>query len=59
VDSFALSPLGLIVAGLFTIEHDLPHFIGFTLIALTPIVSFAATGMFLRGIPAWRGSVRT
>lgn len=50
----ALSPLGLVIAGIFTIEHDLPHFIGFALIALTPVVTFATTGVYLRGIPAWR-----
>lgn len=50
----ALSPLGLILAGVFTIEHDLPHFTGFALIALTPVITFVTAGSFLRGIPAWR-----
>ncbi|MEU6207074.1 DUF998 domain-containing protein [Micromonospora musae] len=50
----ALSPVGLVVAGIFTIEHDLPHLAGFGLIALTPVLTFALAGAFLRGIPAWR-----
>jgi hypothetical membrane protein len=52
--ALALSPLGLVVAGIFTIEHDLPHFIGFGLIAMTPIVTFPAVGLYLRRVPAWR-----
>jgi hypothetical membrane protein len=51
----ALSPLGLMVAGIFTLEEPLPHLIGFLLAVATPVVSFLAAGWFLRGIPRWRG----
>lgn len=50
----ALSPLGLVVAGVFTLEAVLPHLLGFLLATGTPVVSFLATGAFLRGIPGWR-----
>jgi hypothetical protein len=50
----ALSPLGLVVAGIFTLEDPLPHLIGFLLATGTPVLSFLAAGFFLRGIPRWR-----
>jgi Protein of unknown function (DUF998) len=50
----ALSPLGFVVAGLFTLEDPLPHLIGFLLATGTPVLSFLAAGLFLRGIPRWR-----
>jgi hypothetical membrane protein len=50
----ALSPLGLVVAGIFTLEDPLPHLIGFLLATGTPILSFLAAGVFMRGIPRWR-----
>lgn len=50
----ALSPLGMVVAGIFTLEDPLPHLIGFLLAVATPVVSFPAAGLFLRGIPRWR-----
>jgi hypothetical protein len=50
----ALSPLGLVVAGLFTLEDPLPHLIGFLLTTGIPVLSFLAAGFFLRGIPRWR-----
>jgi hypothetical protein len=49
-----LSPLGLVVAGLFTLENPLPHLIGFLLATGTPVLSFLAAGFYLRGIPPWR-----
>src|SRR6266511_391866 len=52
--TLALSPLGLVVAGIFTLDHLLPHFVGFGLVAATPVITFATTGIFLRGIPTWR-----
>ncbi|AHY48163.1 Protein of unknown function (DUF998) (plasmid) [Rubrobacter radiotolerans] len=50
----ALSPLGMAVAGVFTLESVFPHLIGFLLAVGTPVVSFPAAGLFLRGIPGWR-----
>jgi hypothetical membrane protein len=50
----ALSPLGLVVAGSFTLEAVMPHLLGFLLATGTPVASFLTTGLFLRGIPGWR-----
>ncbi len=50
----ALSPLGLVVAGIFNLEAILPHLIGFLLRVATPVLSFMAAGLFLRGIALWR-----
>src|SRR3712207_3908 len=50
----ALSPLGMVVAGIFTLEAVFAHLIGFLLAVATPVVSFLAAGWFLRGIPGWR-----
>jgi hypothetical membrane protein len=50
----ALSPLGLVVAGVFTLEAVMPHLLGFLLATGTPVASFLTTGRFLRGIPGWR-----
>lgn len=49
-----LSPLGMIVAGVFTLEAVLPHLIGFLLAVATPVVGFPAAGLVLRGVPGWR-----
>jgi hypothetical protein len=50
----ALSPLGLVVAGSFTLEAVMPHLLGFLLATGTPVASFLTMGLFLRGIPGWR-----
>ena len=50
----ALSPLGMVVAGIFTLEAVFAHLIGFLLAVATPVVSFLAAGWFLRSIPDWR-----
>ncbi len=50
----ALSPLGMVVAGIFTLEAVFAHLIGFLLAVATPVVSFLAAGWFLRGMPGWR-----
>jgi hypothetical membrane protein len=50
----ALSPLGLVVAGIFTLEAVMPHLLGFLLATGTPVASFLTMGLFLRGIPGWR-----
>jgi hypothetical membrane protein len=50
----ALSPLGMIVDGIFTLEAIIPHLIGFLVALATPVLSFLIAGVFLRGIPRWR-----
>ena len=50
----ALSPLGMAMVGIFTLEDVLAHLIGFLLAVATPIVSFLVAGRYLRGIPGWR-----
>jgi hypothetical protein len=51
----ALSPVGFVVAGIFTLSGSvLLHFVGFLLVAATPVVSFLTTGLFLRRVPTWR-----
>ena len=51
---FALSPLGMVIDGLFTLESFLPHMAGFLLGTGTPVVSFLILGLLLRPSPRWR-----
>ena len=50
----ALSPLGLVADGVFTLESILPHLIGFLLGVATPVLSFLVAGLVFRAIPRWR-----
>jgi hypothetical membrane protein len=50
----ALSGLGAVVDGIFTLESGFLHFIGFLLGLGTPVVSFLVTGLALRRLPRWR-----
>ena len=50
----ALSPLGMVVDGIFTLEAFFPHLIGFLLGAGTPVLSFLLAGFSLRRVPRWR-----
>ena len=50
----AVSPLGVMIPGIFTLEDPLPHLVGFLLWTATPVISFLAAGLFLRGVPRWR-----
>jgi hypothetical protein len=50
----ALSPIGLIIIGLFTLESPVMHLCGAILILATPVISFLITGIQLRGLPGWR-----
>ncbi|WP_158299556.1 DUF998 domain-containing protein [Paenibacillus antri] len=52
--SFALSPIGLIVCGLYDLEQTLMHSIGFLLSTGTTVVSFVIGGFYFRDIPNWR-----
>jgi hypothetical membrane protein len=49
-----LSPLGLGLCGIFTIETPLVHLICFLLFVLTPFVSFPVAARFRRRVPGWR-----
>jgi hypothetical protein len=51
---FALSPLGIVMDGVFTIESFLPHMTGYLLATGTPVVSFLALGLLLRRLPRWK-----
>ncbi len=51
---FALSPLGMVLDGIFTLESFMPHMLGFLLGAVTPLIGFVVVGNNLRRIPRWR-----
>ncbi|MCI0576551.1 MAG: DUF998 domain-containing protein [Chloroflexi bacterium] len=51
---FALSALGMVVDGIFTLESFLLHMVGFLLGTGTLVLSFLVAGLFFRGIPRWR-----
>ncbi len=50
----ALSPLGAVIDGIFTLESPMVHLIGFLLATATPILSFPIAGAFLGSVPRWR-----
>jgi len=50
----ALTPLGLILAGLFNLESPMLHYVGALLGLGSPVLSLLVTGLVLRGIPGWR-----
>ncbi len=50
---FALSPLGMVVDGIFTLQSFMPHMLGFLLGAGTPIIGFVVAGLLLRRMPNW------
>lgn len=50
----ALSPLGQILCGIFTLESMVLHSIGFLLALGSPVLSFLLVGLSLRRIPRWR-----
>jgi hypothetical protein len=50
----ALSPLGVIVDGIFTLQSMRLHSVGFFLAAATPVLSFVVVGLLLRRVPHWR-----
>ena len=49
----ALSPIGLIVIGFFTLDAPVMHLFGAMLILATPVVSFLVAGLQVRGLPGW------
>lgn len=50
----ALAPLGMAMAGIFTLESGFLHFLGFGLGSATLVLSFPITGLVLRRVPRWR-----
>jgi len=50
---FTLSPLGMIICGVFTLESILLHLVGFLLAVVSPVLSFLVAGLLLRRIPGW------
>lgn len=50
----ALSPLGCITDGMFTLESFLPHFIGYLVAIGSTVVSFFVFGLVIRRLPRWR-----
>jgi hypothetical protein len=54
VTLLALTPLGMVVDGIFTLEDVLAHLVGFLLAVGTPVVGFLLAGRYLRDIPGWR-----
>ena len=50
----ALSPIGLVLAGIFDLEAPLLHLSGALLGLASPVLSFLALGLLLRGLPGWR-----
>src|SRR6266496_5683341 len=50
----ALSPLGMAVDGIFTLESFLPHMVGFLLAAASPVLSFVVIGLLLRRVKSFR-----
>jgi len=50
----SLSGLGSVMCAIFTLESFFLHMTGFILGCGIPVLSFLATGFFLRGIPRWR-----
>lgn len=50
----ALSSLGMIMDGIFTLESFMPHMIGFLLAVGSPVLSFILIGLLLRRISGFR-----
>lgn len=50
----ALTPIGLVIDGAFTLQFFFLHMLGFLLACLGPIAGFPVTGLVLRGISRWR-----
>lgn len=50
----ALSAVGAVIDGIFTLQSFFPHFVGFGLGCGTPVLSFLVTGFLLRRVPSFR-----
>lgn len=51
----ALTPLGMILDGIFTLESFVPHFLGYLLAMGGAIVAFFVAGRVFRRDPRWHG----
>ncbi len=51
---FALSPVGMLIDGIFTLQSFMPHMLGFLLGSLTPVIGFLIAGRHLRRIAHWQ-----
>jgi hypothetical protein len=51
----ALSPVGLIIIGFFTLDAPVMHTVGAMLILATPVISFLVTGLQVRRLSGWHG----
>jgi hypothetical protein len=49
-----LSPLGMAMDGIFTLESFLPHTVGFLLATASPVLSFVVIGLLLRRLQSFR-----
>jgi hypothetical protein len=49
----ALTGLGSLIDGVFTLESFMPHMLGFLLAILSTVVSFLIIGLLLRRLPRW------
>lgn len=50
----AMSGVGMVMDGIFTLESFMPHMAGFMLASGAPVVGFLVGGLLLRRIPSWR-----
>ena len=50
----ALSPLGILWAGIFTMDHLALHNIGGQFAFASPVITFPIVGLLLRRTPSWR-----
>ena len=50
----AMSPIGLVMAGIFTLDSLVLHLTAALLLFVTPVVSFVVAGLYFRGVPGWR-----
>ena len=51
----ALSPIGILWAGLFTMDHLALHNIGGQAAFASPVLTLPIVGLILRRVPGWRG----
>jgi hypothetical protein len=50
----AMSPVGLVLAGIFTLDSLMMHLMAALLLFVTPVVSFVVAGLYFREIAGWR-----
>lgn len=50
----ALTPVGMIIVGIFDLSKMMPHMVGFLFVTVAPIATFPMTGRVLRRTSCWR-----